>query len=247
VAGELAALGALAAASIVVRQVTFADPAPDTWSNTIAGTFLWFALGMSMAVISAAWPRAAGRPRLLRALDRFPWASWGIAVALLLMSSRIGLPTAAPQHYTTADWLWSHVIYGLVAFFAVAPAAVALLDARSLCYRALTFAPVAWLGLVSYGIFLWHQPFAAKFLPVLRLDVHGRVVLYTLSVFAVATACAAVSYYAVERPILRFKDPRRRRSSPGQGDERAPRDSDQSVAAAAVPAPGTGAASARTP
>jgi peptidoglycan/LPS O-acetylase OafA/YrhL len=239
VAGELAVFWALAGASIVVRQLTFADPTPDTWSNTIAGTFLWFALGMTMAVVSAASSRPVSRPRALRALDRYPWASWLIAGALFLMSSRIGLPTAAPQRYTPADWLWSHVIYGFVALFAVAPAALALVDRRSLCYRAMTFGPVAWLGLVSYGIFLWHQPFTEEFLPILRLGVHGVVVLYTLAVFAVATACAAVSYYAVERPILRFKDPRR--------DEREARGSDQGAGAAAVPALGTEAASARTP
>ena len=33
-------------------------------------------------------------------------------------------------------------------------------------------------------------------------------VLYTALVMAAATALAAASYYAVERPLLRFKEPR---------------------------------------
>jgi peptidoglycan/LPS O-acetylase OafA/YrhL len=42
----------------------------------------------------------------------------------------------------------------------------------------------------------------------------GGFIVYTLVVFAVAVACATASYYLVERPLLRFKDPRRPRRAP---------------------------------
>jgi peptidoglycan/LPS O-acetylase OafA/YrhL len=68
--------------------------------------------------------------------------------------------------------------------------------------------PVAWLGLVSYGIFLWHQPLSEQFRSVQDWTPHGAFIIYTLVVAGTATACAAASYYLVERPLLRFKDPR---------------------------------------
>jgi peptidoglycan/LPS O-acetylase OafA/YrhL len=80
---------------------------------------------------------------------------------------------------------------------------------RSLPAALLSTRVLAWLGLVSYGIFLWHQPFVVEFL---RVDFWFPVAgypPYTLLVAAVATAIAAVSYYGLERPVLRFKEPQR--------------------------------------
>ena len=50
---------------------------------------------------------------------------------------------------------------------------------------------------------------------------HGSFIIYTLVVFAVATTAATLSYYLVERPLLRFKDPRppaTRRDSAGEAE-----------------------------
>jgi peptidoglycan/LPS O-acetylase OafA/YrhL len=62
---------------------------------------------------------------------------------------------------------------------------------------------LAWLGLISYGIFLWHHPFVGE------LAQHDwgewRFAGITLATFAIAVTCASLSYYLVERPLLRFK------------------------------------------
>ena len=72
--------------------------------------------------------------------------------------------------------------------------------------------PLAWLGLVSYGIFLYHLPLAKEF----NLWLPPNYLLVTLVTAAAATACATASYYLVEKPLLRFKDPKatRRRQAP---------------------------------
>jgi peptidoglycan/LPS O-acetylase OafA/YrhL len=63
-------------------------------------------------------------------------------------------------------------------------------------------------------VFLWHHPIALKLTEAndRGLFTSFRMLGITAATFAIAVACAALSYYVVERPILRYKDrlPRRR-------------------------------------
>jgi len=60
---------------------------------------------------------------------------------------------------------------------------------------------------ISYGLFLWHIAV------LVTLDEKGATewipgppfVVLTIATLIVATACATVSYYLVERPCLRLK------------------------------------------
>ena len=79
---------------------------------------------------------------------------------------------------------------------------------RSLPATLLSTRALAWLGLVSYGIFLYHQPFVFALLDTRLWPPFAGTLLYTALVIAATTAAAAASYYIVERPILRFKEPR---------------------------------------
>jgi peptidoglycan/LPS O-acetylase OafA/YrhL len=86
---------------------------------------------------------------------------------------------------------------------------------------------VVWLGLISYGIFLWHLPLQGRILEFLQdHDFFPLGPTLTLEVVSLAAsiAIAAVSYYFVELPFLRLKEgrswpwPLRRRAPlPGQG------------------------------
>ena len=72
--------------------------------------------------------------------------------------------------------------------------------------RFLAHPVVAWLGLISYGIFLWHYVVA------LQLGAGGAELGFgwvLLGTLAITIPIAAVSYYLVERPLLRLKYRRR--------------------------------------
>jgi len=62
-------------------------------------------------------------------------------------------------------------------------------------YRILNWSPVAWLGRISYSLYLWQELFCSN------ASLHGG---YLLVIPAIACACA--SYYLVEQPMLRVRD-----------------------------------------
>jgi peptidoglycan/LPS O-acetylase OafA/YrhL len=64
-------------------------------------------------------------------------------------------------------------------------------------YRILNWAPVVWLGRISYSLYLWQQPFCGD--PNLRSGYY---------VF-LALGAAVLSYYLVEQPMLRLREKRK--------------------------------------
>jgi peptidoglycan/LPS O-acetylase OafA/YrhL len=72
---------------------------------------------------------------------------------------------------------------------------------------------VAWLGLVSYGIYVYHQPIADALNGGVASAGNAtlRFLWLAPTTAAIAITAAAASYYLVERPVLRFKERRVRR------------------------------------
>ena len=209
---ELAVLGALAAASVVARTLVFSHEqhavfgTASTFPITIGGTFLWFALGMGMAVISA---RIQGRasPRAIDFVARHPWLPWLLAFGcFVLVSKGIGITGDKFQGLTVAQDVGEHLLYAGVALCLLIPAVFGD-GAGGWPRRVLANRWLARLGLISYGIFLWHLTLAIKlsgeraggWLPI------GSFLSLTVVVLAVSIPIAAASYLVVERPLLRLK------------------------------------------
>jgi peptidoglycan/LPS O-acetylase OafA/YrhL len=204
---ELAALAALGTASVALRGVSLASG--GSWLElTLVGTFAWFALGMALAVVSVA---PAGRLQALVAAR--PGACWALAgAAYLVLCLVLAEPAAGPLAYSQGQWFAQHVLAAVVAVALVAPAALGP-EAGGWPRRILRWPPLAWLGLVSYGVFLWQGGW------VLGLWEHGAnewvpsapFLVLTLATLAGTVVCAAASYYLVERPLMRWKHPTRGR------------------------------------
>ena len=149
-------------------------------------------------------------PRVVRLVEGLPLLPCLVAGRLFwAIATQMGIGPEFPQEYTSAEWLYEHLFYGAIAFFLLLPAVFG--DARGGLPRVILRNRVlAWLGLISYGIFLWHQPIVDEVAK--RNWGDWRFAGITLATLAIATACATASYYVVERPLLRFKDrsPKRR-------------------------------------
>jgi peptidoglycan/LPS O-acetylase OafA/YrhL len=72
-------------------------------------------------------------------------------------------------------------------------------------YRLLNCSPVAWLGRISYSLYLWQELFCSN------ASLH-----LGYSLIVPALACACLSYYCVEQPMLGLRDRLHRRSSPAR-------------------------------
>jgi len=66
-------------------------------------------------------------------------------------------------------------------------------------YWALNWSPVAWLGKISYSLYLWQELFCSN------ASLHFGYFLVIP-----ALACACLSYYCVEQPMLHLRDKRSR-------------------------------------
>lgn len=134
---------------------------------------LWeFALGAACALLAA-----VPRPRALPAL-----AGLGLIIAGFVI---ITPETPAPG----AMFLLPTLGTALVILFA----GPAELTGRLLAWR-----PLAWLGLISFGIYLWHQPI----LTLARYVWFGDLPLIaTLAAVAAAVALGAASFRWIEQPV----------------------------------------------
>jgi peptidoglycan/LPS O-acetylase OafA/YrhL len=142
----------------------------------------------------------------VRVISDHPWLPWALAAFLWwLDATQLGMSRSLPPIYNDSRWLAEHLIFPAVGFL------LALPERRGLPRRILGNRFLAWFGLVSYGVFLWHQPLMPTILDHGGLDLIPGMpfVSALIAVGVVSIAVAAASYYIVERPILRFKDRRR--------------------------------------
>lgn len=211
---ELAVLGVLALASVAFRTVAIAS-GPTVVFTWLPGMFGWFAAGMALAVVSVALERRERACALAELVARRPGAVWALALAAFVgLALTVDPPRAdGATIYSEGESLRLHVLSAVVALLVLLPAVVGA-DAGGAVRRLLSLRLLAWLGLISYGIYLWHHTLMLWLESLGAIDwVPGSgFITLTALTLALAVTCAAASYYAVERPLLRFKDRRRRRA-----------------------------------
>lgn len=194
-------------------------PQGVTWR---AVSFTWlpnqidfFAIGMAVAALHV-WSTRNGTIDRLARFTRRPTLWWVAALGVYLIIT-YGLGDN-PADYKSGYWQGRSVLYGLLGLTMIVPLVFGD-QTRGLIRRFVTWKPIWWAGVVSYGFYLWHLSLMERLVtipsptggPPQWTGVHGWTLsnanVYGLIVagFALGLAVAGVSWYLVEKPLLRFK------------------------------------------
>ena len=199
-AADVVLIAVLAAASVAFRaHFTGFTQVPKIL--TLAGTFLWFALGMLVAVASVVLQERVDAVGVRSRLPAsWPVLSWLLAAGLFVLGHEAELHSASLG--TAGTSAVTYVLAGLSALFVLLPAVFeedrggavrALLRTRSL----------GWIGLVSYAFYLYHTIAIAQLRDLIgHAEVFWRYVAVVVTSFAITLLCAAASYYVLERPVM---------------------------------------------
>lgn len=220
---QLAVLGGLALAGAAVQVAALRLEVSHLVGQSLLGQCTWMAVGMALAVFSVQVGRDAtlGRRIADRALLWWLIAA-GAFVALVVMRSHGGgLLGIIAALNTPQPWLKSIADVALTTTITALVLLPAVYEGSRLPHRLLTAAPIAWIGVVSFGIYLWHLTIAEFItLPAMSrhfradgLDLNGTIpflvtpVLLALTL-ALSSGVAWLSYRYVELPFLRRKERR---------------------------------------
>ena len=175
----------------------------SVFPDEVPATFLdWFALGMGLAVLSV-WleTRDDDLPSWLRPIERWPSLCWLAALAAFVALGLFFDPDA--QGFGAGGEWGAHVLYGVVGVSMTVPLVVGD-QTQGVVRRVLANRVLLFLGLVSYGIFLWHL---AVLQQLDRWGLHDveflhPYILWPVVTLALTTVIATASYYLIERPAM---------------------------------------------
>jgi len=169
----------------------------------LPGYLHWFAGGMVLAAVVEWHRRGHPLPAPLRVLGDRPWISWLIAAGFLAADIAIDLPINVYEGKPWQGFVLT-ICTPLFATFLVLP--MVLGTRPSAARQVLGSRPLAWVGLVSYGVYLWHRPIMIEIIDHsrgggLRTGLLWAGLRYSVAIGA-SLAVAAASYYVVERPCI---------------------------------------------
>jgi peptidoglycan/LPS O-acetylase OafA/YrhL len=187
-----AAVGAVASCALMwILRTPGSDPSRVYLGTDTRSQALF--VGIAIACIIRLWPvnslKAATRTVLTTA-------------ALVALAALVGIASTADFR---SDWLYTGGF--LLIAIATGIIVLALNGHDSIVTKVLSFRWFRTLGLVSYGLYLWHWPIKV-FVTGERLhlsdDQAGRIELFVIRV-ALTAGATALSWYLIEQPFRRRK------------------------------------------
>jgi peptidoglycan/LPS O-acetylase OafA/YrhL len=217
---EAVTVAALYAVGVTSRLVAIGV---DGWWRPLSFTWMpmnldLFAVGMGLAVASA-WAASTGRQvpvaEALAGRSGLCWAAAGALFAAFALL--VPTPTLADGG-SGGELMLRQFLFGVVALLLILPGVFGD-QGRGVVRRVLRLPVVVWIGVMSYGLYLWHLDVMSQLGADLGpsgeivgegwIDgaVFGNIPLGALLLagFGLGLACAAASYYVMEKPLLRFK------------------------------------------
>jgi peptidoglycan/LPS O-acetylase OafA/YrhL len=209
------ALATLGLISFAVRAAVWFGPVPSWTVGTLLGQFDYFAIGMGLALISVAVAHSDRDFWSVSLIDRLPGMFIALSVAVYLCICHFApkpVPNVPALHLVMRPVSFRHeeATYWLSAVAAVLLMVPVIFgdQRRGLSRRILGARPIIGLGVVSYGVYLYHDPVLGQISHFVGTHpwtwVSGTAVpALFFPTLAVSIPLAVLSYRYVELPFLR--------------------------------------------
>ncbi len=204
---------------------------PDSFVLTYStlGHLTFFLIGVALAALyptpAAIWN--AG-------LDRASWTAealfWLSAVTVFVI---LATPLDEALQVPFGRYNWPHVPILLALLILATPH-------TRLARAMLEWRPLWALGVISYGIYIFHYPILQagdQLMRRLGLDVTAHWRMFALTTLAATAIVSSISYLLIERPVMRWARGAGRARNTGQGSLRAPEPPERDPAPAAMAPP----------
>ncbi len=231
----LTLLGAMAVLYLVGTAFrAFVVATDPSWSEQ---SLMWlpmfldlFAIGMALAVVSAAVSAGRAVPRALAWMGAHPNVCWVAAFAIFLAVTRMKYPSRPFGLHDadgSSDYLPRQLAYGIASAIWLAPAIFGD-QSRGQLRRLLSSRPLVYLGSVSLSFYLWHlviiDQVKAWTVPnydqLVELAAHpppgntlagvatftGNYLEIVVISFVLSLIVASILFRVVELPFLKLKD-----------------------------------------
>ena len=202
---QIAGVVALFAVSVAFRSFGYWGPAgrvQQLGEYWIFANLDLFACGMLLAVLSVGYDLGLAPRRIIDRVADVGELWWVLAVVVFWVASN-ALPVGLNTRPTKWAGLYKQEFHALVALLLLVPVVFAHRRV-TLITKLLRQRVVVFMGVVSYGIYLWHQSWIVQavrwqYRPVFTADM----LLLVVFAVAVSTATASISWFCFERPIVR--------------------------------------------
>jgi peptidoglycan/LPS O-acetylase OafA/YrhL len=214
-----------------IEQITYGLP----------GQLPYFVAGMALAAASVQLHIRGSLPRAMAWLTERPGVAWVLAAGCFALGATVGAyysPVGLPgigALSMPARFVLNGVLESVFVALFLLPAAFEVIP-RRLPQRVLAWRFLGFVGLVSYGLYLWHVPLGGWLATHTALHqvnhwgLFARWPVLTAAILGAGLLAGTLSYYLVELPFLRLKPGWRGR--PAVSDVEGPRaeEGDRAVA-----------------
>ena len=129
------------------------------------------------------------------------WAPWGVMATLVIFALCCAAPGFSREQNSL---LFNSAGYSLLAVLSAAVVAVLVLRPASLLSRILSLSPLVFVGLVSYGLYLYHGPVIQLVWAALQRENFRRGRIIELIGAIVALLVSWISFRFYEAPLIAF-------------------------------------------